>query len=38
MEFGLLCADGTLFARRTRTKPINKESDISLSGSWTIIY
>jgi hypothetical protein len=38
LEFGLLCADGTLFARRTRTKPINKESDIALQGSWTIIY
>jgi hypothetical protein len=38
LEFGLLCADGTLFARRTRTNPINKESDIALQGSWTIIY
>ena len=37
MEFGLLTADGTLFARRTRANPIHKESDISIEGSWTII-
>jgi hypothetical protein len=38
LEFGLLCADGTLFARRTRTNPIYKESDIALQGTWTIIF
>lgn len=38
LEFGLLCADGTLFARRTRTKALNKEPDIALQGSWTIVY
>jgi hypothetical protein len=38
MEFGLLTADGSLFCRRTRTTPINKESDISLEGTWTIIF
>jgi hypothetical protein len=38
LEFGLVCDDGTLFARRTRTNPINKESDISLEGTWTIIF
>jgi hypothetical protein len=38
MEFGLLTADGNLFCRRTRTTPINKESDISLEGTWTIIF
>jgi hypothetical protein len=38
MEFGLLTADGNLFCRRTRTTPINKESDISLEGIWTIIF
>jgi hypothetical protein len=38
LEFGLLCADGTLFARRTRTNPIYKESDIALQGSWKIIF
>jgi hypothetical protein len=37
-EFGLICADNSLFARRTRNKPINKESDISLEGTWTIIF
>lgn len=38
MEFGLLTADGALFCRRTRAAPINKESDISLEGTWTIIF
>jgi hypothetical protein len=38
MEFGLLTADGKLFCRRTRSTPINKESDISLEGTWTIIF
>lgn len=37
-EFGLLTKDGKLFARKTRTNPINKESDISVEGSWTIIF
>lgn len=38
MEFGLLTEDGSLFCRRVRTTPINKESDISLEGTWTIIF
>lgn len=38
LEFGLLTASGTLFARKTRTTSLNKESDISLSGTWTISY
>jgi hypothetical protein len=40
LEFGLICADATLFSRRVREsgKPINKESDISLEGDWTIIF
>jgi hypothetical protein len=38
LEFGLLTADGTLFARKTRTAPIYKESDISIEGHWTIIF
>jgi hypothetical protein len=40
LEFGLICQDLTLFSRRTREsgKPINKESDISLEGDWTIIF
>jgi hypothetical protein len=37
-EFGLLTADNALFARKTRTNPINKEPDISIEGSWTIIF
>ncbi|MCL2210771.1 MAG: hypothetical protein FWB95_02495 [Treponema sp.] len=37
MEFGLLTADDTLFARRIRNDPIHKEADISLVGNWTII-
>lgn len=36
-EFGLVCADGTLFSRKVRA-PIQKESDLSLSGAWTIIF
>ncbi len=37
-EFGLLCSDGTLFARKSRTKPIEKDSDISIEGQWLIIF
>jgi len=44
-EFGLFCKDGALFARRRREKPngtpadpIYKENDISLEGTWTIIF
>jgi len=36
-EFGLFCQDGTLFSRKQRA-PIQKESDLSLTGSWTIIF
>lgn len=36
-EFGLICADGTLFSRKVRA-PIQKESDLSLTGSWTIVF
>lgn len=36
-EFGLICADGTLFARKRRA-PIQKDSDLSLTGSWTILF
>ena len=40
IEFGLVCADGTLFARKIREKPkpIYKEDDISIDGQWTIIF
>ena len=37
-EFGLLTADGTLFARKSRAHPIYKESDISIEGQWTIKF
>jgi hypothetical protein len=37
-EFGLLADDGTLFARKARTSPINKESDISIEGNWIISF
>jgi hypothetical protein len=36
-EFGLICSDNTLFARKTRGV-IEKSDDISLEGSWTIIF
>ena len=36
-EFGLICADGSLFSRKVRA-PIQKESDLSLTGTWTIIF
>lgn len=36
-EYGLLCADSTLFARKIRGI-INKESDVFLSGNWTIEF
>jgi hypothetical protein len=40
LELGLVCADTTLFSRRIREsgKPINKESDISIEGDWTIVF
>lgn len=36
-EFGLLCADGSLFARKVRAS-IGKDTDISLTGVWTIMF
>lgn len=38
MEFGLFTVGGSLYARKVRAVPLNKESDISLSGSWTITF
>jgi hypothetical protein len=38
MEFGLVCADDTLFSRRVRAHPIYKETDISIEGQWTILF
>jgi hypothetical protein len=37
-EFGLLCADNTLFSRKNRGTPINKDSDIAIEGQWVIIF
>lgn len=37
-EFGLLTAAGVLFARKNRSVALNKESDLSFSGSWTITF
>ncbi len=36
-EFGLVCSDGTLFARKTRGI-IEKAVDIEIHGTWTIIF
>lgn len=36
-EFGLLCTDNTLFARKVR-ELINKNSDIILNGYWTLSF
>jgi hypothetical protein len=38
LEFGLLCEDDTLFARKIRQEAIPKEPDISLEGEWIIIF
>jgi len=37
-EFGLLTTAGSLFARRVRASVLNKDSDLSLSGSWLITF
>lgn len=36
-EFGLLCSDNTLFARKTRGV-IEKADDIEITGTWTIKF
>lgn len=38
MEFGLLTAGDLLYARKTRSAALNKDSDISLTGTWTITF
>lgn len=38
MEFGLFTAGDVLFARRVRAGAINKDSELTLSGTWTITY
>ena len=37
-EFGLLTAGGVLYARRVRAIPLNKTTDISFTGTWTITF
>lgn len=38
LEFGLLSAGNVLFARKVRSTVLNKESDLTLSGSWVITF
>lgn len=38
LEFGLLTTGNTLYARRIRSSALNKTSDLSLSGTWTITF
>ena len=38
MEFGLLTGGDLLYARKVRSVALNKESDISFSGTWTITF
>lgn len=38
LEFGLLCDNGDLFARRIRSAVLNKASDITITGEWTISF
>lgn len=37
-EFGLLTAGGMLYARKNRSNPLYKESDITFAGTWTINF
>lgn len=37
-EFGLLTAGSMLYARKVRSAPLNKDSDLSFAGTWTINY
>jgi hypothetical protein len=37
-EFGLLTPSTTLYARKTRSAPLNFNSDLSFTGSWTISF
>lgn len=38
LEFGLFTGGNTLFARKVRAAALNKDSDLALSGTWTITY
>lgn len=37
-EFGLFCADGTMFSHRVRTGLIGKEDDIQIKGYWILHF
>ena len=36
-EFGLICRDGSLFARKVRGALL-KDSDLAVEGTWTIVF
>ena len=38
LEFGLFTAGGALYARKVRSVALNKASDLTLSGTWTISF
>lgn len=38
LEFGLLTAGGTLIARRVRSAALNKDTDLTLNGTWQITF
>lgn len=38
LEFGLFTAGGVLYARKVRATALNKDTDISFSGTWTITF
>lgn len=38
MEFGLLTGGDVLYARKVRASALNKESDITIAGTWTISF
>lgn len=37
-EFGLITASGALYARKTRSRVLNKDSDFAFTGTWTITF
>ena len=37
-EFGLLTAGSTLYARKVRSAPLNKDTDLTFSGTWVISF
>ena len=37
-EFGLFCADGTMFSHRVRKGAIEKENDITIKGYWILHF